>query len=826
MLLSIIKLQKIFKLEAERGFDNKAVVGGLDKIIPSWGQESQEEQLDPDITHTVSTHLAEYPNLDPIQRSRLVSEILDLLAKTNQNLTQSGEKNLQINDARQDHQPEIEIHPRQSSPEVSPPRINPQNIPKNINPGGSTKGLEAPLSVLTGIGPGNAKRLAEIGLTTLHDLLYYFPRRYVDYSKLKSIQQIVFGEELTVIGTIQSAANRFVKNKQFQITEAVISDGTGFLRLTWFNQPWTANRLISGTPISVSGKIDMYLGRFSMNNPDWELLETDHLHTNCIVPIYSLTAGISQKWLRTRMAQTVKFWAPRVADYMPGNILKEAELVDLASALYHIHFPDNEKCLQFARSRLAFDEIFFLQLGVLSQKNSWQSVAAQVFQVPDIWMDEQVSKLPYTLTTAQTRVTQDIRADLASGHPMNRLLQGDVGSGKTVIAALAIALITKSGAQAALMAPTSILAEQHLHTLQNLLASSSGCLEPQEIQLLIGDTPETEKQLIRDGLAQGSIKVVVGTHALLQDPVSFKHLQLAIVDEQHRFGVAHRAVLRAKGENPHLMVMTATPIPRSLALTVYGDLDISVLDEIPPGRQTVETHILHPIERERAYSVIRSQVLQGYQAFIICPLVEKGDDEEVKAAVDEYNRLQKDIFPDLKLGLLHGRLKPEEKERVMKNFRASEYHMLVSTSVVEVGVDIPNATVMLVEGANRFGLAQLHQFRGRVGRGQAKSMCILIPETEDNLENDRLAVMAQTNDGFVLAERDLEQRGPGDFLGTRQSGFSELIMANLSDIRLIEKARHHAQEIFRKDPNFTDPNHEPLTRVMRQLWKPREGDIS
>jgi ATP-dependent DNA helicase RecG len=826
MLPSIIKLQKFFRLEAERGFDNKAVLGGLDKIIPIWEQEAQEQKIDPGLIQSVSSHLLSYPKKDPVQRSEMISEILDLFKESNKEASlTNGIKSYPSEDNQKPH-PQIGILQSQSKPPLPPPLSNSVIKPNIISPVRTTSGLEAPLSVLTGIGPGNGKRLAEIGLNTLRDLLYYFPRRYVDYSKLKPIHQVTYGEELTIIGTIQSTTNRTIKNKQFQITEAVLSDGTGFLRLTWFNQPWIANRLVPGTPVSVSGKIDMYLGRYSMNNPDWELMEAEHLHTNGIVPVYSLTAGISQKWLRTRMAQTVKFWAPRVPDYMPENICQEAELVDLATALYQVHFPENNTQLQVARSRLAFDEIFFLQLGVLSQKKSWQSVTAQVFSVPDIWMDEQITHLPFTLTASQQKVTQEIRTDLASGHPMNRLLQGDVGSGKTVIAALAISLITHSGAQTALMAPTSILADQHYGSLQKLLAGESGCLKAEEIRLIIGDTPEAEKQQIREGLAEGTIKVIIGTHALIEDPVTFKRLQLAIIDEQHRFGVSQRAALRSKGENPHLLVMTATPIPRSLALTVYGDLDISVLDEMPAGRQTIDTHILHPIERERAYQVIRSQISQGYQAFVICPLVEKGEEEEVKAAIDEYNRLQKEIFPDLKLGLLYGRLKGEEKESVMTKFRNAEYDMLVSTSVVEVGVDVPNATVMLIEGANRFGLAQLHQFRGRVGRGQAKSMCILIPETEDNLENERLAVMTQTNDGFILAEQDLEQRGPGDFLGTRQSGFSDLRMANITDIRLIEKARHHAQAIFKQDPDLTDPNHEPLVRMMGRLWNPSKGDIS
>ena len=441
---------------------------------------------------------------------------------------------------------------------------------------------------------------------------------------------------------------------------------------------------------------------------------------------------------------------------------------------------------------------------------------------------------------------------------MNRLLQGDVGSGKTVIAALACLMVARTGAQAALMAPTSILAEQHYRNLRRLLSEvtpgtmpapadpgtelaepeteAAGlppggnvpALQPDEIRLIIGATPENEKRAIRSGLADGTIRLVIGTHALIEETIVFNNLQLIIVDEQHRFGVMQRAELRSKGENPHLLVMTATPIPRSLALTVYGDLDLSIMDELPPGRQPVSTHVLAPRERERAYTLIRRQVEQGRQVFIIYPLIEESEDgaSQARAAVAEHARLQKDIFPALKLGLLHGRLRPDEKEEVMTRFRDGNYQILVSTTVVEVGVDVPNATIMLIEGANRFGLAQLHQLRGRVGRGADKAYCLLIPESFDDIENERLQVMEQTSDGFILAEKDLEQRGPGQFLGTRQSGLSEIQMANLMNVRLIEKARRQAQQLFEQDPFFDRPEHQPLMSALKRFGSEGKGDIS
>jgi len=389
-------------------------------------------------------------------------------------------------------------------------------------------------------------------------------------------------------------------------------------------------------------------------------------------------------------------------------------------------------------------------------------------------------------------------------------------------------IVIQNAAQAAFMAPTSILAEQHYASLKRLFTSDSegAFLHENEIRLLIGDTSASEREEILAGLADGTIKILVGTHALIQAPVAFKDLQMVVVDEQHRFGIAQRAALREKGENPHLLVMTATPIPRSLALTIYGDLDLSVMDEMPASRQPISTHILYPTERERVYTLIKSQVKEGHQAFIIYPLVEQGENEERKAAVEEQERLQKDVFPHLRVGLLHGRLRPDEKEAVMKQFRDRELDVLVSTSVVEVGVDIPNATVMLIEGANRFGLAQLHQFRGRVGRGAEKSYCIMIPETKDAAENERLLAMESTNDGFILAERDLEQRGPGEFLGTRQSGYDNLRLAKLTDIQLIEKAGQYAKTVFENDPELASPEHQLMLDALNHFWREGEGDLS
>ncbi|MDO9348260.1 MAG: ATP-dependent DNA helicase RecG [Anaerolineales bacterium] len=842
---SLEKLRKFFRLEYDNGYQDRAVIGGFVKILDLWQAEARNESVPEEILQAVAACLRGYHDLTPEARAEALKTLWKQIqeqtatrreAQPDASPASSPEPSAAASGLTLQPAPARRERPApQPSRPASPP--GPEKGRADLHPGGRTNqtpiALNASLTVLAGIGQSHARDLARLGLRTLGDMLYYFPRRYDDYSQLKPIHRLNYGDEVTVIGTVQTVTSRPVRagaastmvGQSPTITEAVINDGTGGLRLTWFNQPWLANRLHGGDSISVSGKIDQYLGRLVMNSPDWEPVEVENLHTNRIVPIYPLTANVAQKWLRARMREVVSYWSPKLTDHLPESIRSSAELPNLKTALLQVHFPDNQESLRAARQRLAFDEIFFLQMGVLRQKRDWQTAAARVFEIPDDWMEARLRALPFELTGAQGGSVADIRKDLASGKPMNRLLQGDVGSGKTVVAALAAAIVTEAGAQAAVMAPTGILAEQHFRNLGQLLAGE-GRLRVESVRLLLGDTPESEKETIRAGLADGSIKVVIGTHALIEDPVAFADLQLTVIDEQHRFGVEQRAALRSKATNPHLLVMTATPIPRSLALTVYGDLDLSVMDEMPPGRQEIETHVLTPRERERAYSLIRSQVAEGRQAFVIYPLIEESEKSDLLAATAEQARLQEEIFPNLKVGLLHGRLRPDEKDAVMLRFREGEFHVLVSTTVVEVGVDIPNATVMLIEGANRFGLAQLHQLRGRVGRGSAQSYCLLVPAHEDAVENERLAAMAETNDGFVLAERDLEQRGPGEFLGTRQSGYAGLRMASLSDVRMIEKARLQAQLLFERDPDLQMPENQLLAEALKRFWGNGKGDVS
>ena len=835
---SLSKLIKFFKLEAERGYDNRAVMGGLERILESWEAEARSDGVTEELIQSIHARLRDYTSLNEIARGETLAELWQQLQQESESplppLTTPVKEGRGETPSSRSPRPAISKTPEPPLPEEARHSVRPPTGSQRPAAEEVPSALNAPTTVLPSVGPRHAQTLSRLGVQTLRDMLYYFPRRYVDYTKLKPINRLWYGEEVTVIATVQSMTSRPMRGGQSQIAEAVVSDGTGALRVTWFN-PWLAKRLRSGAHISLSGKIDQYLGRLVMVNPEWEALEQQQLSTNRIVPIYSLTAQITQRWLRRLMNQVITYWAPRLPDHLPESVRRNAELMDLSTALFQMHFPDNWDKLKAARHRLAFDEIFLLQLGVLRQKRNWQERTARTFETDDGWLADQVARLPFPLTSAQERAISDVRTDLVSGRPMNRLLQGDVGSGKTVVAALAIGMVAHHEAQAALMAPTSILAEQHYKTMLRLLAGADGPdtppesgfpLTPQAIRLMIGATPEAEKREIRQGLADGSIKLVIGTHALIEDPVTFANLQLVIVDEQHRFGVEQRALLRSKGDNPHLLVMTATPIPRSLALTIYGDLDLSLMDEMPPGRQPVETHVLTPRELERAYGLIVSQIEAGHQAFIIYPLVEESELSDSKAAVEEHTRLQTEVFPRFKLGLLHGRLRPDEKDEVMSHFHDGEYQILVSTSVVEVGVDVPNATVMLIEGANHFGLAQLHQFRGRVGRGGEQAYCLLVPDTADATENERLQAMVETNDGFVLAERDLEQRGPGEFLGTRQSGYSELQLANLTDIHLIEKARRQALFVFEQDPDLQRPAHQLLAAALERFWGGGKGDIS
>jgi len=810
MTTPVQKLTKILHLEAER-YQDRAVFGGLARYADTWLQEA-EATFGPEASdwfHEVDDRLRAYKSLpDVAARHEAVSALLAMLqAPPPQRETTplAPPEPAEITSAPATPAP-TQARPAPTAPTPAPPRT----------------GLDSPVAALQGVGPGQARRLAKLGIHTIRDMLYSFPRRHDDYSQLKPINRIEYGEEVTIIAQVWDAGVRDTRGGA-KLFKATLSDGTGLIEITWFNQPYLANKIEPGQQIVVSGRVDEYLGRLCFNSPEWEPLTEELVHTARLVPVYPLTAGVNSRWLRRLIKRTVDYWSKRLPDHLPTSVRREANLLDLETAIVQIHFPDSKESLEQARYRLSFDELFILQIGLLRQRHTWRSVPGKSLPVDDAAVHAFVHSLPFELTRAQQRALQEIVTDLCSDQPMNRLLQGDVGSGKTAVATIAMALTVTAGAQAAMMAPTEILAEQHYNTLTRLSANWPG--RPLAIRLLTGSVTGREREEIYAGLADGSMDVVVGTHALIQEGVQFKELALAVIDEQHRFGVHQRTALRQKGYNPHLLVMTATPIPRSLELTLWGHLDVSVIDEMPPGRQPVTTRLILPAERERAYTFVRSQIEQGRQAFVICPLVEESEKVEAKAAVEEYQRLQEHIFPDLRLGLLHGRMKGEEKEATMAHFAQGELDILVATAVVEVGIDVPNATAMLIEGADHFGLAQLHQFRGRVGRGEHASYCLLVSDSASPEAQERLQAVEAINDGFVLAQKDLELRGPGEFLGARQSGFPDLKLASVTDLRLVQAAREAAYRFFETDPELADPDNRLLARRVAQFWEGK-GEVS
>ena len=599
----------------------------------------------------------------------------------------------------------------------------------------------------------------------------------------------------------------------------MLRDESGYAQASWFHGAYLARVFTRGQRLVLHGRVTRFKGAIVIQQPDYEIVESDddeRLHTGRLVPVYSLTEGLPQRPLRTLMWRIVDTFARDVPEALPEAVRERRRLVALPQALSDCHFPGTEAALATARRRLAFDDFLLLQLGLAILRS--RTTRARGVQMSP--RGQQVARLraslPWPLTRAQERVWDEIRRDMAAPHPMHRLLQGDVGSGKTIVAALAVLTAVEAGYQAAVMAPTEILAEQHFMTFRQLL-------EPLGVPviLLTASLKPRERAARRAGLAAGEAPCVVGTHALVQEGVEFRRLGLAVVDEQHRFGVEQRARLRGKGEHPDLLVMTATPIPRTLALTLYGDLEVSVLDELPPGRRPVVTAARTESKRREIYTFLRDEIARGRQAYVVYPLVEESEALDLKAATDMARRLAEDVFPDLSVGLMHGRLGFEEKDAIMRRFKAGEIHILVSTTVIEVGIDVANASVMLVEHAERFGLSQLHQLRGRVGRGPWKSVCILLTSGRLTEEaQQRIAAMVSTNDGFRIAEVDLELRGPGEFFGTRQSGLPEFRTADLlRDAALLEEARREAQAIIAADPELRDPAHRALRASLLARWR-------
>ncbi|MEW5719507.1 MAG: ATP-dependent DNA helicase RecG [Chloroflexota bacterium] len=814
MSLAFKDLERILSNEQKK-CDDHLVIGGLEKFINNFAaQQKQSERGDAERAARVVQALQGYGTATPDARYEMLERALALLRE------ESAPAPTETVETAQPSPPEPPDEFEDEDEEEEPAAAK-KSRPRAPMPAPGF-GLDAPVTRLQNVGPAHAKKLQKLGIYTVGDLLYHFPHRYDDYSKLKTISQLMYGEEVTLLVTVCEAHTRETHRAGLTITTVLLADTTGKINATFFNQPFLQQQFKSGRRIVISGRVDQDLGRLSFKRPEWEPFSKELVHTARIVPVYPLTEGVTNRWLRRLIKDVVEYWAPKAADALPEPIRARENLLDAPTALSEIHFPATLEKMGAARRRLALDEFLLIQLGVLRQRRQWREQPGRALRADETLHQNFLASLPFQLTNAQQRVLQEILDDIQRAQPMSRLLQGDVGSGKTVVAAAAMLAAVANGAQAALLAPTEILAEQHYKTLSAIFAKQA---KPPRLRLLTGSLKNREKEQARAEIAAGEIDVAVGTHALIQEDVEFKDLALAVIDEQHRFGVEQRGTIRSKGYHPHILVMSATPIPRTLALTLYGDLDLSIIDEMPPGRQEIKTKWLEPRERERAYAFIANQIKQGRQAFVICPLIEESEAIDAKAAVEEYERLRKDVFPNLRVGLIHGKLKPSEKDATMNAFRDHATDILVATSVVEVGIDVPNATVMLIEGADRFGLAQLHQFRGRVGRGEHQSYCLLLAEKSGATSDDRLRVIESTQDGFRLAEEDLKLRGPGEFFGTRQSGLPDLKVAKLSDVKILEEARKIAQEIFARDPELKLPEHQLLAQRVQEFWKSK-GDLS
>ncbi|MDP2929378.1 MAG: ATP-dependent DNA helicase RecG [Candidatus Omnitrophota bacterium] len=697
------------------------------------------------------------------------------------------------------------------------------------------KNLKTQLRYLKGVGPRKSECLAKIGLATIEEMLYYLPKRYEDRTSPTAIKDLKAGESCMIEGEVITSGSRATKTglPVFQIS---VTDLTGFIHAVWFNQPYLRGTFKKGDQVVLYGKVERY-DRLQMVQPEYEIIkggEADPVNIGRIVPVYSLTAQLTQRFLRSLLFKTVGEYVKFAVERLPTYIIARQRLVDIRFALHNIHFPTNFEMLEKAYRRIVFEEFFILQLALAIRKTGrgTEEAAFGHNMVPGELSESFKKALPFELTDGQKRAILDIERDMSAGRPMNRLLEGDVGSGKTVVAAHALTIAVQNGFQAVLMAPTEVLARQHFVTLSELLMPLGI-----NVVLLIGGMDMKVRESVYSEIRNRKADIVVGTHAIIQEAVEFKNLGLAVIDEQHKFGVAQRAILREKGRNPHVLIMTATPIPRTLALTVYGDLDISTIKELPKGRKPISTYWVEEDKRDQMYDFIKEELENGRQAYVVCPLIAEGQgssldfarDRRVKGqeirvkgqgAVETFERLRDEVFTNYKVGLLHGKMSSKEKDKVMKEFKKGRINVLVSTVVIEVGIDIPNASVMLIENADRFGLSQLHQLRGRIGRGGYESYCILLANPRTDAAAERLKAIEGTLDGFEIAEVDMDLRGPGELFGTMQHGLPEIRFGNLAkDFDIMENARKEAFALIDKDPNLLEERHQRLKKSLHERFR-------
>ena len=675
--------------------------------------------------------------------------------------------------------------------------------------------LDKDVKYVKTVGPNRVKLLNKLNIYTLKDLITYYPRDYEDRSKPKNLYECVDGEEVLIEAMATSRISEMHKGRM-TISKLVVKDQTGTCYITWFNQGYLRDKFQPGRMYRFFGKISVKGSRFEMNSPVYDEIDQSK-NTGKIIPIYPLTYELKQNTLRRIIENGLLEVEGQLEETLPDYIIKENELWDINKAIERIHFPHEFSDFNKARERLVFEELLTTQLALLKLKNNYEHNRNGIQFDKDIKMSDVIDTLPFKLTKAQLRVLEEIDNDMESDKTMNRLLQGDVGSGKTVVAIIAAYKAVKSGYQAAIMAPTAILASQHLESFKEILEKYGI-----RIELLVSSVTKKKKTEILEKLQQGEIDILIGTHAILEENVVFKNLGLIVTDEQHRFGVNQRKTIALKAKNPDVIAMSATPIPRTLALILYGDLDISIIDELPPNRKKIETYAVRKNLEERVNNFIKKELDNGRQAYIVCPLVEENDEMELKSVIELAEKEQKETFSNYKVAYLHGKMKTKEKDEIMQNFKDGKIQILFATTVIEVGVNVPNASIMVVENAERFGLAQLHQLRGRVGRGEYQSYCILKYEGNGEKIRQRMKVMCDTNDGFIISEKDLELRGSGDFFGTEQHGLPEFKIANLfEDVGILKKVQKVSNKIIEKDPLLTKEENQKLNELVKEKFDSR-----
>ena len=834
--------RKILALEEHKGFADNAVSGGIQRFMARWDGALRAHLAD-DAAAAARLIEQPYQAMDTAQRRRWVSEWQKALDRTEtETPSASAPPIAPAPPAEPETPPEppalLMPDPAAVAPQSAPTRRRPSAPPQ---PAAKPGDPDDPVTKLRRMDAKTTARLAALDIRTVRDLLYNLPRRHDDRAEITAIRDLWPGGVFTLEGELTDVRAASIGQRRLQLVEALLQDDTGALELQWFGQGYLARALRPGVRLVVTGKAEAKAGRLTMSPTDHEIVSGRQppLNTGRLVPVYRLTQGLTARNLRSLTWQAITGYLNGIGEPLTPAMLQRTGLVTLPDAIRDAHYPPDPAAAERARRRLAFDEILAFQLAILGRRRRREQDATGIaVQYQPAAVDGFLNRLPFTPTAAQLRCVREILDDLARGAPpMSRLLQGEVGSGKTLVAMAAVLAAASAGRQSALMAPTEVLAEQHFRTVAQLLEGFDLPLQqdnlltaylpnrprPFSAGLLTGSTRAKPRREVLRMASEGHLDLLVGTHALIQDGVQLPALALAITDEQHRFGVAQRTALRARSsaasmddkpaetEQPHSLMMSATPIPRTLQLTLYGDLDVSTIDELPPGRQEIMTRIVPENRRRDAYRFLRQQAAAGRQAFIIYPLVDESDKVDVRAATAEHRRLSSEVFPDLRLGLLHGRMSARDKDKVMRQFRDGNLDILVATAVVEVGIDVPNATVMLIDGADRFGLSQLHQFRGRVGRGEHKSYCLLMSESDSERAQERLKAMVRTHDGFELAEFDLQMRHEGDIFGTSQSGDQTMLrVASLFDQDLMALARREANQLIETDPELTAPEHQGI----------------